>query len=76
MSLAKREPRSPYARYGKRPFAYSENYQRWHNAALSPNSDDAERGEYSRKHSIQFLGFDPKDYPTGRYPGTTKENLK
>jgi hypothetical protein len=68
MSLAKREPRSPYARYNKRPFSYSENFQRWRAAALSPNSDDAERAHLSKKHSMQFLGFDPVDYPDGRYP--------
>lgn len=68
MSLAKREPRSPYARYNKRPFDYSESYQRWKSAALSPNSDDAERHALSRKHSLQFLGFDPKEHADGRYP--------
>lgn len=74
MSLAKREPRSPYARYNKRPYRYSDAYEHWHNAMLSPNDDDESRAVLARKHSIQFLGFDPKDYPTGRYPGATKEN--
>ena len=68
MSHSKREPRSPYARYGKRPFRYSDTYLTWHDRVLDPGRDDAERNELSRKHSIQFLGFDPKDYPTGRYP--------
>lgn len=68
MSLAKREPRSPYARYGKRPFAYSEAYQHWHAAMLSPNEDDQERKRLSDRHSKTFLGFIPTDYPNGRYP--------
>jgi len=29
MSHSKREPRSPYARYNKRPFVYSPLYSRW-----------------------------------------------
>jgi hypothetical protein len=68
MSHSKREPKSPYARYGKRPFAYSPAYESWHAAALSPNADDEERASAARKHALQFLGFDPKAYPTGRFP--------
>jgi len=68
MSLAKREPRSPYARYNKRPYAYSAEFLAWSQDIRDPSSDDAERAERSRKHSMKFLGFDPKAYPSGRFP--------
>lgn len=68
MALAKREPRSPYARYGKRPYRYSEAYQHWRDAALDPSSDDQERRRLSDRHSKLFLGFVPSEYRNGRYP--------
>jgi hypothetical protein len=68
MSHSKRDPKSPYARYNKRPYRYSDAFEHWSAAAKSPNSDDEERANLARKHSILFLGFDPKAYPNGRYP--------
>lgn len=64
----KREPRSPYARYNKRPFLYSDAYHNWREAVRSPNSDDAERQLLSDKHSKIFLGFIPRDFKNARYP--------
>jgi len=66
MSHSKREPRSPYARYNKRPFTYSPAYKSWAGAA-----DEEERARTASLHAKQFLGFDPQDYPTGRYPGVS-----
>lgn len=63
MSHSKREPRSPYARYGKKAFAYSPEYDSWKNA-----DDEEERAHRARTHALKFLGFDPVEYPTGRYP--------
>lgn len=67
MSHHKREPKSPYARHGKRPFLYSDQYHSWRNA-----SDEQDRQRTSAIHAKKFLGFNPSDYPTGRYPGATK----
>lgn len=33
--MSKREPRSPYQKYGKSPFMYSPTYQLWKAAVLS-----------------------------------------
>lgn len=65
MSHSKREPRSPYARYEKRAFVYSPAYGQWREA-----SDDKDRAHWAAVHAKQFLGFNPVDYPTGRYPTT------
>lgn len=65
----KREPRSPYARYNKRPFKYSEAYEHWHDAVLDPSSDDEERTRLSDRHNRIFLGFIPREFKNGRgYP--------
>jgi len=63
MSHSKRDPKSPYARYGKRPYLYSDQYQSWRAA-----DDEEERAKRARTHNMKFLGFDPREYPTGRYP--------
>lgn len=68
MSHSNRKPKSPYARHGKKPYLYSDAYQRWHDAALDPSSSDHERLGLAAKHSLQFLGYVPQDYPTGQYP--------
>lgn len=71
MSHAKRDPKSPYARYNKRPFAYSDQYHNWREATT-----ESDRLRWAAAHAKAFLGFDPTDYPTGRYPGVTKGDLK
>lgn len=49
MSHSKREPRSPYARYGKRPFTYSGYYQNWRAA-----TSEEDRMEADRKFRVAF----------------------
>ena len=43
MSHSKREPRSPYARYGKKPFVYSGAYHNWRSAVSEEERIDADR---------------------------------
>lgn len=69
MSHAKREPKSPYARYGKRPYRYSEIYTAWQNA-----DNQADRQHQADRHNMAFLGFIPRRYQTAAgaayYPST------
>ena len=39
-----RKPKSPYAKYGKTPFRYSDHYQNWRHA-----DSDADRDRQDRK---------------------------
>lgn len=50
--LGKTKGMSPYTKYAKRPFRYSENYQLWRKAVLA--RDEKATAFYSRKHSLQF----------------------
>lgn len=43
MSHSKREPRSPYARYQKKPYAYSGEYHNWRSATSEEERMEADR---------------------------------
>lgn len=51
-----RKAQSPYQKYGKRPYRYSESYQQWHRAILDNDFDEAAR--LGRRHSRTF-GMSP-----------------
>lgn len=48
-----RRSRSPYAKYGKKPYRYSTNYQRWRALTLKLGvTDTPEHVELNREHRI------------------------
>ncbi len=60
-----REPRSPYARKGKKPYRYSETYYAWREAVKRNDPEDAL--ELAIKHARLFdyaapVASDPRDW--------------
>jgi hypothetical protein len=39
--MTKREPRSPYQKYNKEPYRYSERYHKWRAAVKDGRADEA-----------------------------------
>lgn len=60
----KKTGKSPYARYGKIPFRYSEVYYAWERAVKEGRNAEARR--HSRDHALRFLGIDPTERPEFR----------
>jgi hypothetical protein len=52
MQRKKSKAQSPYQKYQKAPYLYSETYFSWKRAAIIGNKDEAAR--LSRKHAVQF----------------------
>ena len=52
MQTKKSTTQSPYQKYKKAPYMYSETYQAWRRAALKGDKDEVSR--LSRKHATQF----------------------
>ncbi len=53
MTTANPKGKSPYRRYGKRPYKYSELYRRWRAAVMSGDADEAAR--LTGMHARRFL---------------------
>lgn len=53
MTQAKAKGKSPYKRHAKRPYRYSDLYQRWRAAMRSGDADAA--AQISRAHKRRFL---------------------
>jgi hypothetical protein len=53
MTQANSKGKSPYRRHNKRPYRYSDLYQRWRAAARSGDADEAAR--VSKAHKRRFL---------------------
>lgn len=52
MQIKRQNGRSPYAKYGKAPFQYSDVYQNWRVAAVSGKEHD--RAHWAREHAKRF----------------------
>ena len=52
MSDERKKRQSPYQRYQKAPFIYSETYRAWKQAVMRGDRDEAAR--VSRRHATQF----------------------
>ena len=50
-----RKSKSPYQRYSKAPYRYSELYERWHQAAREGRWNEACR--LGQLHTARFLGM-------------------
>lgn len=62
--MPERKPRSPYAKYGKKPFRYSENYRQWHELTLAHggSTDTPEHVRLNKAHHRAFNIPQPKGY--------------
>lgn len=61
-----KKPRSPYAKYGKKPYRYSEIYRAWRQAAVV-NKDLDRALELAIEHATAFgypppVATDPSDW--------------
>lgn len=52
--MAAEKSKSPYQRYQKTPYRYSDLYQRWRQARL--NGREGEARTLSAQHSLRFFG--------------------
>lgn len=60
MAHAKREPRSPYDRYKKAPYRYSDIYRDWHRLTVKFGTNDLpEIRELEAKHR-EAMGLPPR----------------
>lgn len=56
----KRKPKSPYAKYGKTPFRYSDTYREWHRLVVKTGTNDsAEARELEARHR-EAMGLPPR----------------
>jgi hypothetical protein len=49
-----KKAKSPYQKYGKSPFVYSETYRQWKAATKAGRKDEADR--HARQHRARFGG--------------------
>lgn len=55
MKSYKDKPLSPYAKYKKKPFRYSDTYRAWHNACVKAGTNNtAEIRRLAKAHAEQF----------------------
>lgn len=61
MTKGKREPRSPYARYGKTPYRYSDIYREWHELVKKSGTNDSERARELEARHRQAMDLPPRE---------------
>lgn len=50
-----RKPRSPYAKYEKKPFRYSDTYRAWRAACIKSGTNDTDEiRQLADRHAQQF----------------------
>lgn len=63
--IADHKARSPYARYGKTPYRYSDAYAAWRRALLTFGTDDPRTQEARAEHN-RFVRYGRAQQPVQR----------